>query len=515
MEVVFMVRMSGINKATPTPASFRIFWVGLLLIVGMVGVFQVGMAQDSPAQSQAVESQAPAQSQNPEPTTEVIQPEAGSVLSLSDAVSLSLENNRELIATRFDSKASVSARNETLSSYLPQIFFNSSTTKTESDRYKFSIDPSSPFAGLFDFSSLGMSGTNYVNKFQLNQLIFDHSVIGRIKQSNLQIEASNWQEKGQEQVAVFSTVAAYLDVLRAQELLNVQKQRLALADKQLNTAKTNFEVGLRIRTDVLRAELTRSSALRDVVSAEIALRNTQVQLNKVMGEPIDRYYQFVGGPLVNYNPTMESVEAAKNYEKLFTIAEENHPSIKVASYLLDQTEESVNIARGEFLPRVAAGASWGFNESGDLSFDDEEWTLSLQVEVPIFEGGRKIAKMSRTRSQFDAEKSRYDDTIRSIKTLVEQSALALQEEQRNLEIAVEAEVVAKENHERFLNLYEEGLADSLDVTQALTELVEAQTNVVSTRYGYLRVYAQLLSALGLIPTEESPYGETEWLATLK
>ena len=66
-----------------------------------------------------------------------------------------------------------------------------------------------------------------------------------------------------------------------------------------------------------------------------------------------------------------------------------------------------------------------------------------------------------------------------------------------------------------MNLYEEGLADSLDVTQALTELVVAQTNVVSTRYGYLRVYAQLVNALGLTPTQVEPYGETDWLATLK
>ena len=199
--------------------------------------------------------------------------------------------------------------------------------------------------------------------------------------------------------------------------------------------------------------------------------------------------------------------------------------IKLKHYGLQNKVEEINIAavqaaRAACGPTTKVAGSVGptgkfIAPMGDLSFDDEEWTLSLQVEVPIFEGGRKIAKMSRTRSQFDAEKSRYDDTIRSIKTLVEQSALALQEEQRNLEIAVEAETVAKENHERFLNLYEEGLADSLDVTQALTELVEAQTNVVSTRYGYLRVYAQLLSALGLIPTEESPYGETEWLATLK
>jgi len=437
------------------------------------------------------------------------------VLKLSDAVIRSLEYNRELIATRFDSTAAGHAKSEARSSYFPQISFDSTMRKVESARYKMDIPADSPFAGIFDPNKLGFAGANYDNKFQVSQLIFNRSIIGQIKLADLQAKAAEWQEKGQEQAVVFETVSAYLDILRAQELLSVQKQRLTLAEKQLNTAKTNFDVGLRIRTDVLRAELTRSSALRDVVSAEIALRNAQVQLNQIMGEPIDQQYQFDGGALASYNPKAERMNAVKQYDNLFAMAEENHPSIKVASYLVNQSEESVKMARGEFFPRVAVGGSWGYSESGRVSFEETEWALQAQVEVPIFEGGRKIAKVKRTKAQAEAQKSRYDDAVRAIKTLVEQSALALQEEQRNLEIAVESEIVAKENHERFLNLYEEGLADSLDVTQALTELVVAQTNVVSTRYGYLRVYAQLLNAVGITPISGETYSEIDWLATLK
>lgn len=437
------------------------------------------------------------------------------VLTLADAVSRSLELNRELIATRFDSKASIHSKSEAYSAYWPQVSFSSSMRKTESDRFKFSIPADSPFAGLFDPSKMGFSGANYDNKFQIGQLIFDRSVIGQIKLTELQSQAAAWQEKGMEQTVVFNTVAAYLDVLRAQELLNVQKQRLTLAEKQLNTAQSNFDAGMRIRTDVLRAELTRSSALRDVVSAEIALRNAQVLLNQVMGEFIDNQYRFEGGALAEYNPVLENLDAVREYENLFSLAEQNHPSIKVASYLVDQLDESVRIAKGEFAPRVSVGGTWGFSESGRINFEDKEWTVQAQVEVPIFEGGRKMAKIRRTKAQYEAQKNRYDDTARTIKTLVEQSALALQEEQRNLDIALESEIVAKENHERFLNLYEEGFADSLDVTQALTELVVAQSNVVTSRYGYLRVYAQLLNALGLTPTEENPYSTTEWLTMLK
>ena len=90
--------------------------------------------------------------------------------------------------------------------------------------------------------------------------------------------------------------------------------------------------------------------------------------------------------------------------------------------------------------------------------------------------------------------------------------MSLREERRNLDIALEAVEVGKENYDRFQNLYAEGLADSLDVTQALTELVEAQTNVVTTRYNYLSLYIQLLQAQGTISINEQQYTGAQWLS---
>ncbi|MGC9329379.1 MAG: TolC family protein, partial [Candidatus Hinthialibacter sp.] len=284
------------------------------------------------------------------------------VLSLSEAVDLSLEQNRELIATRFDSEASIYSKTEARSGYFPQLFFESNFNKVDSDRYDFDMPADSPFADFMDTDQLGMSGANYANRFQVQQLIFDRSVIGRIKLADLQSRAASWQEKGQEQTVAYETVNAYLNILRAQELLNVQKQRLALADKQLDTATTNFEVGLRIRTDVLRAELTRSSALRDLVSAKIAFRNAKVKLNEILGVAIDQDYQIQEGSLSSYNPPMENIDTFQDFGHLFLMAETSHPSIRVASLLVDQYEESVKIARGEFAPRASIGASWGFNE---------------------------------------------------------------------------------------------------------------------------------------------------------
>lgn len=441
-------------------------------------------------------------------------------LSLQEAVDTALQLNRELEAAQHGERAAHYGIWEARSLYLPQISFQGDVSKSQTDLFENqgatpTLPP--PFDTLFDFDfgSFGFTGTNYNNHLQFTQLLFDRTVIGNIKLAHLREEAANMQLVGQKQQVVFGAVAAFIDILRAQELLGVQQQRLALAEKQLDTAKTNFEVGLRIRTDVLRAELTRSSALRDIVSAEIAVERAQVALNQVLGIPLDLRHDYDASLLSSYNPPAQSLEKLKNYASLFDLAEQKNPSIKVASILVDQSEEANRIAKGEFYPRLSASGRWGFREQGQLQFEDEDWSIQAAVEVPIFEGGRKLAKIRRTREEQYAEAKRYENTIRQVLDAVEQAALTLQEEHRNLDIALEAETVAHENHERFLNLYQEGLADSLDVTQALTELVEAQTNVVTTRYGYMRLYAQLLFALGIIPADETSYSTLDWLAIVQ
>ena len=146
---------------------------------------------------------------------------------------------------------------------------------------------------------------------------------------------------------------------------------------------------------------------------------------------------------------------------------------------------------------------------------DKEWAVQAALEIPVFEGGRILSKVRRTKEQYEAQKKRYEDTVQTVLSGVEQASLALQESFRNLEIAGKAEIVAKENYERFQNLYKEGLANSLDITQALTELVVAQTDVVTARYAYLKIFSNLLLATGKIPVENQAYETLSWLDTLK
>jgi outer membrane protein len=439
-------------------------------------------------------------------------------LTLADAVRTTLVRNRQLGTAFHVQRAAEIGVYEARAPFFPSISYQSTLNKSESEFYDFDMgDVQLPpeFQDSFDFNNFGFTGDIYTNQFVLQQLIYDRRVIGNLKLAKLQELATEWQYRGQKQDAVYQTVAAYLEVLRAQELLEVQRQRLNLATRQLETAERNFEVGMRIRTDVLRAQLSRSSAQRDVVSAQIAVERAQANLNRIIGVELEDRHALVPRELVSFDPPSYTSHPFNEINQLFVTATENHPSVQVAALLVEQNQESVDIAQGDYYPTVSATGAWGFRDEGGPNFDKEEWSLTLQMSVPIFEGGRRVAQVQRTQAELNAEQKRYEETVRTILNQVEQNTLALQEEDQNLELAQEAVLVALENYDRFLNLYQEGLADTLEVTEALTELVEAQTTVITTRYNYLSLFAQLLASLGIIPVEAEAYTDTRWLYVLE
>ncbi|MBN2326494.1 MAG: TolC family protein [Candidatus Omnitrophica bacterium] len=424
-------------------------------------------------------------------------------LTLSKAVNHALRFNYELQAVHYDFEAAKNEKRESSSSFWPQLSINSDFNNLESNRFT----PSQEAAGF--------SGKTYSNKFQLSQLLFDRSIAGEIRLAGLRQKAAEWQEIGQGQTVVFNTIVSFLDVLKADELVRVQKQRLDLANHQLKTAQHNFEVGYQISADVARAQLECSSAQRDLVSAQVDFERSQVSLNRLLGAPVTQRYAMVDPYFSVYHPPEKRVFTQDAADRLFNIAGAHNASVQVSRLLVQQYEESVKSAKGEFLPTISAGASWGYYDTGNPDFETDEWSVQASIQIPVFDGGRKNAKIKKTQNKLYAQQKRYDDVIHEVHGLVEDSLLLIHEEALNLKTSIESEKVAQKNHEVYMNLYEEGMAQSLDVTEALTQLVEAKTDVVTARFNYLRIVSQLLFVLGVIPTEGNVFEQADWLNVVK
>ncbi|MFP4489622.1 MAG: TolC family protein, partial [Bacteroidales bacterium] len=145
-------------------------------------------------------------------------------------------------------------------------------------------------------------------------------------------------------------------------------------------------------------------------------------------------------------------------------------------------ELTVKDVKAGMLPTLSAFYSWNKNGMGD-KLNEQDWfpnsMLGFQVSVPIFASGQRYSKLKTAQINLEKEKNN--------KSMVSDQ-LRLQEKQLrfNLVNARDQYNTQKENvevsyrvYESVENKYREGVASSLDLTQAHNNYLQAENNYIS------------------------------------
>ncbi|MDZ7737682.1 MAG: TolC family protein [Bacteroidales bacterium] len=145
-------------------------------------------------------------------------------------------------------------------------------------------------------------------------------------------------------------------------------------------------------------------------------------------------------------------------------------------------ELTVKDAKAGMLPSLSAFYSWNKNGMGD-KLNDQQWfpnsMLGFQVSVPIFASGQRYSKLKK--AQINLEKERNNKSMVSDQLMLQEKQLRY-----NLISAREQYNTQKENvevsyrvYESIENKYREGVASSLDLTQAHNNYLQAENNYIS------------------------------------
>ena len=123
--------------------------------------------------------------------------------------------------------------------------------------------------------------------------------------------------------------------------------------------------------------------------------------------------------------------------------------------------------------------------------------MGLSLNVPIYDGGFKSAKVARAklqREQFLLQQSTLKRVatleVTNAKTAYQSAQNRLRERDRNL-------ALAQRIYDTTQIKYREGVGSSLEVSQAETDLYTAQSNRLQAQFELLQAKVALQEALGL------------------
>lgn len=298
-----------------------------------------------------------------------------------------------------------------------------------------------------------------------------------------------------EQDVLLRAVAAYMNVIRAQEFVELQENNLELLNEELRAAQDRFEVGEVTRTDVALAEAAQEAARSRLATVRGELVNARQEYLTVVGrEP---------GVLArppNLPARPASIDAGK------AVALRNHPDIIQAQHQVAAADLTVMAQEAGLGPTVRLFGELSVTESRDDEADGDSSSVGIDYSQPIYQGGRLAANIRRAMAQRDASRANLLNVQDIIAQGVTTALVGFRVAQANIQ-ATDRRVRAADV--AFNGVREEaalGARTTLDVLDSEQELLDAQAERIAAEADlYIAAY-QILSAQGALTAENLGLG---------
>lgn len=418
-------------------------------------------------------------------------------LTVQKAVSIALNNNRDIINAREEVHRADYRITEAASSAFPQI--NSSWSMSKNLKPQVFVISFPDSAGNLKKNRLKV-GTDYnaVLGANLTQPLYVGGKVGTaLKAARIYKKISTETEKDIRQNVVMGTMQAFNTALLARELRRIAGESLNQAQKHLENVEARKSAGVATEYDLLRARVNVANMRPKLLEAENSAHTSLLRLKEIMGMDPESD--------ISINGTFAAPDSSLLEQASAEIAMSNRPDVIAGRLNIDLYDKAVKIARGDFFPTLTAGTTFAFNGNFDqLKYEASDWSpywyADISLTFPIFTGFRNYAKYKQAKVDYIKARTNFRKTRDSVVIEVQEGIMNLRKALRQIEsqrLNVEEAARAVELVE---NLYANGKATQLEVLDAELALEVAKTNMASALYDGTITEIALKKSIGLLDT---------------
>jgi outer membrane protein len=400
----------------------------------------------------------------------------GETLELERCIEIALKKHPGIQAAASTLKAGESRVGQAKSGYYPQVSGSASYSRTDQ----------ATTAGRFSTSG-GNVYDSYGSSVALSQNLFDFGKTStQVKIQNLNLDASRSDFDTTNAQVIFGVKQSYYGLLLTKRNRDVAREVVGQYEQHLGQARGFFEVGLKPKFDVTKAEVDLSNAKLNLLKAENAFRLAQVTLNNAMGLPEAPDYE------IQDSLAFQRVEV--DLDQSMKKAYDRRPDLQSILAKKKSLDETITLQKKGYTPYVTGNAGYGW--SGDSFPLDPGWSIGATLNIPLFSGFSTKYQVDEARANLDVLKANEETLRQGIYLEVKQAWLNLQEAADRI---VTAEVIvrqAAENLELANGRYAAGVGSPIEVTDALVAESNAKTSFGAALYDYKMAQATLEKATG-------------------
>lgn len=250
------------------------------------------------------------------------------------------------------------------------------------------------FSGNLNVSAVGSSGESSSNSsygLSGSQLLFDGmKTSNSIASAKESVRAADYSYQFTSANARLQLRQAFVNLLKAQELITLTEQILSLRKSNLELITLRYESGTEHKGALLTAKANLSEAQYELNSAKRGLETARRVLNQALGRK-----EFLSLSVKGDLNAVKTEEIRPDFEKLTR----QNPSVLKIIAQKNAAAFDVKSSRGEFWPSVSI--------NGDIGKTGHQWPPSghensagLSVTWPFFNGGANTAQLAKSQSVY-------------------------------------------------------------------------------------------------------------------
>ena len=295
-----------------------------------------------------------------------------------------------------------------------------------------------------------------------------------------------------EQNVLLDTAVAYMNTVRDQAVVNLQKNNKRVLQRQLEATKDRFSVGEVTRTDVSQAEARVARAKADQIQAEGDLQNSRTNFERI-----------VGMAAANLSSPAITLKLPKTQTEAIQVASKENPMVLSALYVQKAAKKNIRKIKGELLPSVDLTGSVRKSRDNLLPGSSNETSqIVATLSIPIYQHG---AVSSRVREAKQVAAQRRLEFDKRVRLAIEATKTAW----KNLETArarmaafrieIKSSEIALEGVRQEADV---GSRTVLDVLDAEQELLDAQVKLVRAERDEFVAAVELAASVGKLTAKE-------------
>lgn len=405
-------------------------------------------------------------------------------LTLEQSIELARRRNRDLQIAALQIDQQREALREVRASIYPALDVQGGITRTDSAQAAIAAKQ----AGLPNRPN---ASNNFNSSLNLNYDVFTSGQRpASIRAAEAALRSTEQAYQTQFQQLRLDVANDYYDLQQAGELIRIARQSVASAEENLRVTRAREAAGIGTRFEVLQAEVSLADLRQQQTQAASQQKIAQRQIAQRLSLP-DTTTVTAADPVAmagEWSPALENsiVSALQNRSELAQVLEQRQIS-----------QQNRRVALGSLGPQV------GFNANITLAdaLDDDPlgaygYGLGAQVNKTIFDGGSAKAIAAQQQTNTAIAETQFASFKNVIRFQIEQNYALLQSSRERI-LTTRCAIEQARQGLRLAELRRDnGVGTSLEVSNATTDLAQAENNYLQAIVDYNRSLASLQRFVG-------------------